>query len=59
MPEKKKILYICPNGYLGGAEKFVLNIVSGHQKSNKFNTSVLFFSTVYSYDKCLQMGDTT
>lgn len=39
-----KVLYISPNGYLGGAERFVLTAVLGHNKKNNINASVLFFS---------------
>jgi glycosyltransferase involved in cell wall biosynthesis len=39
-----KVLYISPNGYLGGAESFVLTAVEGHQNNNFIDASILFFS---------------
>lgn len=41
---KKKVLYISPNGYLGGAEKFVLTAVEAHQNSNHIEAEILFFN---------------
>jgi glycosyltransferase involved in cell wall biosynthesis len=40
----EKVLYISPNGYLGGAERFVLNACIGHQASGKFIPHILFFN---------------
>lgn len=39
-----KILYVSPNGYLGGAEKFVLTAALSHKKNNELEASILFFS---------------
>lgn len=40
----KKILYVSPNGYLGGAERFVLTAVKGHALGRNIDASILFFS---------------
>ncbi len=40
----KKILYLCPNGYLGGAEKFVVNTCIDHLKRKNYEPIVIFFS---------------
>ena len=38
-------MYVSPNGYLGGAERFVLTAAVAHRLRNNFNVSILFFST--------------
>lgn len=38
------MLYISPNGYLGGAERFVVNAAKLHTANNKIDVSILFFS---------------
>lgn len=40
---KNKILYVSANGYLGGAERFVLTACTAHQSSKAFEASILFF----------------
>jgi len=40
----KKILYVSPNGYLGGAERFVLTAVKAHAQAGNFEVAILFFS---------------
>jgi glycosyltransferase involved in cell wall biosynthesis len=42
--QKPKVLYLSPNGYLGGAERFVLEVNKGHQASGKITSTILFFS---------------
>jgi glycosyltransferase involved in cell wall biosynthesis len=37
-------LYISPNGYLGGAERFVLNAAKAHKIKNEIKIGILFFS---------------
>lgn len=37
------VIYICPNGYLGGAERFVLEACSAHQSIGKINSKIIFF----------------
>ena len=39
-----KVLYISPNGYLGGAERFVLTATVAHLKSSRIKAAILFFS---------------
>jgi glycosyltransferase involved in cell wall biosynthesis len=39
-----KVLYVSPNGYLGGAERFVLTAVQGHRLKNNIEAGILFFS---------------
>jgi len=39
-----RIVYLCPNGYLGGAEKFVIDTCVGHKKYGHINPTILFFS---------------
>ena len=38
------IVYICPNGYLGGAERFVLEAAYGHLRFGKYKPVIIFFS---------------
>lgn len=38
-------VYICPNGYLGGAERVVLALVRGHNARKAYRTHILFFSS--------------
>ncbi len=40
-----KVLYICPNGYLGGAERFVLDAVTAHAEKGKIEASIFFFKS--------------
>ena len=39
-----KILYVSPNGYLGGAERFVLTATVAHKVEGNINAGILFFS---------------
>ncbi|MBY0516464.1 MAG: glycosyltransferase family 4 protein [Bacteriovoracaceae bacterium] len=39
----KKILYLSANGYIGGAEKFILNSCKMHLQNNKYLPCILFF----------------
>ena len=41
----KKVLYICPNGYMGGAERFVVDAAFAHKKYGSWHPSILFFSS--------------
>lgn len=43
MSSRLKTLYICPNGYLGGAEKALINFCAGH-KDTKWPAEIMFFS---------------
>ena len=53
MQEQKKILYISPNGFLGGAERFVCDALTGHKNEGHENRDVLFFSKGDAYNRCL------
>lgn len=53
-----KILYISPNGYLGGAERFVCNAAQGHLQSGEIDFHILFFSDGDAAKLCRQMGAT-
>lgn len=44
LPFAKKILYVSPNGYLGGAERFVLTAVKAHAQAGNLDAAILFFS---------------
>lgn len=35
------LIYLCPNGYVGGAERFVLTVCESHQKDH--NAIIIFF----------------
>lgn len=37
-------MYVSPNGYLGGAERFVLNACIGHKNFGSFHPHILFFN---------------
>jgi glycosyltransferase involved in cell wall biosynthesis len=39
----KKVLYLCPNAYLGGAERFVLDAIQGHKEYGTWQPHLLFF----------------
>jgi glycosyltransferase involved in cell wall biosynthesis len=53
---KPKILYVSINGYLGGAEKFVVDVVSEHKKNNNLDVEVLFFSEGAALEICKNAG---
>jgi glycosyltransferase involved in cell wall biosynthesis len=40
----KNILYVSPNGFLGGAEKFLLEAITAHINSGRDRVRVLFFN---------------
>ncbi|MGB0453975.1 MAG: glycosyltransferase family 4 protein [Bacteriovoracaceae bacterium] len=42
---KRRVLYVSPNGYLGGAERFVLNACLGHLKYGEYKPHILFFNS--------------
>ena len=39
-----KVLYVSPNGYLGGAERFVVDITRLHQEHKNIECAILFYS---------------
>ena len=41
--ESSTVVYICPNGFIGGAERFVLNAAAGHIKHGNCKPIILFF----------------
>ncbi len=53
---KLKVLYICPNGYMGGAERFVCNAARGHSESSKIRLTVFFFTDGEAVDECNRLG---
>lgn len=54
--KKDSILYVCPNGFLGGAEKVVLDCLEGHIKSNQFNIRAISFSDGAAVTKAHKQG---
>lgn len=40
----KSVLYICPNGYIGGAESFIFNICESHLIHKNIKPHILFFN---------------
>jgi len=42
--QNNKVIYICPNGFLGGAERFVLNAAIGHQEVGQWKPIIIFFN---------------
>ncbi len=55
----ERIVYICPNGFLGGAEKFVIDVCSGHLKYGKLNPVILFFSDGAAVSLAKELGITS
>ena len=49
-------MYVSPNGYLGGAERFVLNAAKGHLDQQKIKTGILFFSGGESVKEAGKLG---
>lgn len=49
-------MYISPNGYLGGAERFILTAVKAHAAGSKISASILFFSNGEACDEARQAG---
>ena len=52
----KKVLYLCPNGYLGGAERFVVETNKAHINSQKIDSEILFFQSGAAFDKAKEYG---
>ncbi len=42
--EAETVLYVSPNGYLGGAEQFLINVTRQHLASGRFRPRILFFN---------------
>lgn len=54
--EKPKVLYISPNGYRGGAEKFVLENTRLHLESGVYDPYVLFLNEGPLVEQVRQLG---
>ena len=52
----KKVLYVSPNGYLGGAERFLLTAVKAHSLNNNIEASILFFSNGEACQEAKESG---
>ncbi|MCF8060388.1 MAG: glycosyltransferase family 4 protein [Bacteriovoracaceae bacterium] len=52
----KKVLYISPNGYLGGAERFVLNACIGHKSFGNYAPYILFLNNGELVDIVKDLG---
>ena len=53
---KKRVLYISPNGFLGGAEKFVLNIAKAHLRLGHYQPRIIFFAKGEAYAEAVSAG---
>jgi glycosyltransferase involved in cell wall biosynthesis len=51
-----KVLYVSPNGYLGGAERFVLTAAKAHLTGGNVEASILFFSEGEAYKEAKNLG---
>lgn len=56
MSKNINILYVSPNGYLGGAERAVLDFCSGHKSSIHVNSSLLFFNDGMAVNEAKALG---
>jgi len=52
----ERIVYLCPNGFLGGAEKFVIDTCLGHLKYGKLKPVILFFSDGPAVEQARKLG---
>lgn len=59
MSKNTNVLYICPNGYLGGAERAVIDFCSGHLDSKNINAKILFFNAGMATQESIKLGNTT
>jgi glycosyltransferase involved in cell wall biosynthesis len=50
-----KVLYLCPNGYLGGAERFVLEAVKSHSEG-PIKAKIIFFERGAALDLAKTYG---
>jgi glycosyltransferase involved in cell wall biosynthesis len=48
------VVYICPNGYLGGAERFVLEACYAHQMSGSIKPIIIFFDHGSAVDEAVK-----
>ena len=56
MKNNNKILYISANGFLGGAEKVICNIIQESLENGNSNFDVLFFSKGEASEFCKELG---
>ncbi len=52
----KKVLYINPNGFIGGAESFIFNICESHLNNKKISPAILFFQDGPGVKLAQEMG---
>lgn len=52
----KKVLYVSPNGYLGGAERFVLTAAKFHLALGAYKPIILFYSHGEAVDEARSAG---
>lgn len=50
MSSRQNVLYLCPNGFLGGAENFVVTISRLHGNQGKFKPIILFFNDGHAHE---------
>ena|GEM_PF-618285 len=51
-----KVAYLCPNGFIGGAERFVLEVSDGHNKFGSFTPTIIFFNYGPAVDEAKSRG---
>lgn len=51
-----KVLYVSPNGYLGGAEKFVISAAMAHLATGKLTPILLFFKEGEAVTEVRKLG---
>lgn len=51
-----KVLYVSPNGYLGGAERFVLTAAYSHVNQKRVEVAILFFSSGEASKEAISLG---
>lgn len=56
MDSKVNVLYVSPNGFLGGAEAFVLEVSSAHSGDGPFKITNLFFNPGECVEKSRENG---
>jgi glycosyltransferase involved in cell wall biosynthesis len=52
----KTVLYVSPNGYLGGAERFVLDACRGHLEGSEFLPVIIFFNDGEAVREAVRTG---
>lgn len=54
--QKKLVLYVSANGYLGGAERVVLNLAQGHLAGARYHPVIVFFGAGEAFDEARSLG---